>query len=59
MTYSSALFQNKKINLKEAQKNKYEKLFKLLEIKNNDNILEIGSGWEDLFNMQFKTQIAK
>ena len=45
MTYSSAVFQNKRTNLREAQKNKYKKLFNLLEIRNNDDILEIGSGW--------------
>ena len=45
MTYSSAIFENKIKSLNNAQNNKYKKLFDLLEIKKNDAILEIGSGW--------------
>ena len=45
MTYSSAIFQNNKQNLYDAQMNKFEKLAKLCSINHNDNVLEIGCGW--------------
>ena len=45
MTYSSAIFKNETDNLEIAQKNKYNKLLNLAEIKNSDKVLEIGSGW--------------
>ncbi len=45
MTYSSAIFKNKTDDLQIAQKNKYDKLLNLAEIKDNDEVLEIGSGW--------------
>ena len=45
MTYSSAIFKNETDDLQIAQKNKYNKLLNLAEIKDNDEVLEIGSGW--------------
>ena len=45
MTYSSAIFNNKSIELEAAQNNKYKKLAELAAIKNDDQILEIGCGW--------------
>ena len=48
MTYSSAIFKNETDNLQVAQKNKYNQLLKLAEIKDSDAVLEIGSGWGGL-----------
>jgi len=45
LTYSSAIFENDKQNLSEAQNNKYQKIINLLKPKNNSKILEIGCGW--------------
>ena len=45
LTYSSAVFENPKQNLLEAQNNKYQKLINLLKPKNRSSILEIGCGW--------------
>ena len=45
MTYSSAIFKNETDNLQTAQENKYNQLLNLAEIKDNDKVLEIGSGW--------------
>ena len=45
LTYSSAIFDNKKQALFEAQNNKYQKLINLLKPKYNSSILEIGCGW--------------
>ena len=45
LTYSSAIFENEKNNLEEAQINKYQKLSNLLKPKIGDRILEIGCGW--------------
>jgi cyclopropane-fatty-acyl-phospholipid synthase len=45
MMYSSAVFSHKNENLYEAQKNKLEKLSNKLNLKENSNVLEIGSGW--------------
>ena len=44
MTYSSALFENKKNNLEEAQQNKYERILRKLSGERS-SILEIGCGW--------------
>ena len=48
MTYSSALFKNKKQNLYDAQMHKYENLCKLCSISGKDKVLEIGCGWGGL-----------
>ena len=50
MTYSSAIFKNETDNLQIAQKNKYNKLLNLAEIKDNDEVLEIGTGWGGFVN---------
>jgi cyclopropane-fatty-acyl-phospholipid synthase len=45
LTYSSAVFENPKQDLLEAQNNKYQKLINLLKPKNGSKVLEIGCGW--------------
>ena len=45
MTYSSAIFRNKRDDLYNAQINKYKNLAKMIDVKRNDKILEIGCGW--------------
>ena len=45
LTYSSAIFENDKQNLSDAQNNKYQKLINLLKPRDNTNVLEIGCGW--------------
>jgi len=45
LTYSSAIFENDKLDLEEAQINKYEKLTSLIKPKIGDKVLEIGCGW--------------
>ncbi len=45
MTYSSAIFENKKMSLYKAQLNKYKKIINLAEINKEDQVLEIGCGW--------------
>src|SRR5210317_19861 len=45
LTYSSAIFENPKQELFEAQNNKYQKLINLIQPNNGDKILEIGCGW--------------
>ena len=45
LTYSSAIYENKDENLEEAQKNKYQKLINLLDVKSGEKVLEIGCGW--------------
>ena len=45
LTYSSAIFDNPKQNLFDAQNNKYQKLIDLLRPKTGSKVLEIGCGW--------------
>ncbi len=45
LTYSSGIYKNKNDDLETAQKNKYENLIDLLDIKNGNKVLEIGCGW--------------
>ena len=45
LTYSSAVYENQNDSLETAQKNKYQKLTDLLNIKDNNKVLEIGCGW--------------
>ena len=45
MTYSSAIFENNKQDLFDAQMNKFQKLANLCSINQNDKVLEIGCGW--------------
>jgi len=48
LTYSSAIFENSKQDLFNAQNNKYQKLIDLLKPTNGSKILEIGCGWGGL-----------
>ncbi|WP_415294668.1 class I SAM-dependent methyltransferase [Candidatus Pelagibacter sp. Uisw_113] len=45
LTYSSAIFENPKQDLFNAQNNKYQKLIDLLKPTKGSKILEIGCGW--------------
>ena len=45
LTYSSAIFENNKLDLEKAQINKYKKLTSLIKPKIGDKVLEIGCGW--------------
>ena len=45
LTYSSAIFDDSKNNLEQAQINKYKKLINLIKPKVGDKVLEIGCGW--------------
>ena len=45
LTYSSAIYENGSNSLEVAQKNKYQKLINLLDIKDGNKVLEIGCGW--------------
>jgi cyclopropane-fatty-acyl-phospholipid synthase len=45
MTYSSAVFDGAGNSLEAAQRRKYARVIDALEIKPDDQILEIGSGW--------------
>ena len=45
LTYSSAIYENQNDDLEAAQKNKYQQLINLLNIKDNNKVLEIGCGW--------------
>ena len=45
LTYSSAIFENEKSDLEDAQINKYKKLSNLLKPRPGDKMLEIGCGW--------------
>ena len=41
LTYSSAVYENQNDSLETAQKNKYQKLIDLLNIKDNNKVLEL------------------
>tara|TARA_B110001452_G_scaffold197651_1_gene167592 strand:- start:3951 stop:5132 length:1182 start_codon:yes stop_codon:yes gene_type:complete len=45
LTYSSAIYENQNDDLETAQKNKYQQLINLLNIRDNNKVLEIGCGW--------------
>ena len=45
LTYSSAIYKDQNDDLETAQKNKYQELINLLNIKDNNKVLEIGCGW--------------
>ena len=45
MTYSSAIWASETDALEQAQANKYERLCKLLDLKEGERVLEIGCGW--------------
>jgi cyclopropane-fatty-acyl-phospholipid synthase len=45
MTYSCAVFERPEMSLADAQRAKYERLCRLLELGRGDHVLEIGCGW--------------
>ena len=45
LTYSSAVYNNEKDDLEIAQRNKFQKLINLMNIKDGNKVLEIGCGW--------------
>ena len=45
LTYSSAIFENDRQTLSDAQNNKYQKLINLIKPRANSKVLEIGCGW--------------
>jgi len=45
MTYSAAYFGGRDLTLEEAQKEKYDRLCRMLNISSQDHVLEIGGGW--------------
>ena len=45
LTYSSAVYEKTNDSLEQAQKNKYQKLIDLLNVKDGNKVLEIGCGW--------------
>ncbi|MEP3525623.1 MAG: cyclopropane-fatty-acyl-phospholipid synthase family protein [Hyphomicrobiales bacterium] len=45
MTYSSALYREKDMDIASAQREKYANLAELIGIREKDNVLEIGCGW--------------
>ncbi len=45
LTYSSAIYKNDKDDLEIAQKNKFQELINLMNIKDGNKVLEIGCGW--------------
>ena len=45
LTYSSAVYKNKKDDLEIAQRNKFQELINLMNIKDGNKVLEIGCGW--------------
>ncbi len=59
MTYSSAIFNEKKDNLYNAQINKYKNLARLIGVNSKDRILEIGCGWGGFSEFLAKNYAAK
>jgi cyclopropane-fatty-acyl-phospholipid synthase len=45
MTYSSAYFKTPEMSLEEAQVEKYDRLSRMMRLKPEHHVLEIGSGW--------------
>ena len=45
LTYSSAIYKNEKDDLEIAQRNKFQELINLMNIKDGNKVLEIGCGW--------------
>ena len=45
MAYSCAYFQSAEDSLEQAQRNKFERICRKLELKPSDQLLEIGTGW--------------
>ncbi|WP_353406660.1 cyclopropane-fatty-acyl-phospholipid synthase family protein [Pseudoteredinibacter isoporae] len=45
MSYSSALYDNQELSLREAQTKKYREVIRMANIAPHDRVLEIGCGW--------------
>jgi cyclopropane-fatty-acyl-phospholipid synthase len=45
MTYSSAIFEQPRATLEQAQEAKYDRLCRKLDLRGEDRVLEIGTGW--------------
>ncbi len=45
LTYSSAVYKNEKDDLEIAQRNKFQELINLMNIRDGNKVLEIGCGW--------------
>ena len=45
MTYSSALFTRTNLSLADAQNEKYRRIARILDLRPDDRVLEIGCGW--------------
>ena len=45
LTYSSAVYKSEKDDLEIAQRNKFQELINLMNIKDGNKVLEIGCGW--------------
>lgn len=54
MSYSSGIYDNQNLSLFDAQKKKYENIIQNLDIKNEDRICEIGTGWGGFINTVLK-----
>ena len=50
LTYSSAVYKNEKDDLEIAQRNKFQELINLMNIKDGNKVLEIPMVGEDLLN---------
>jgi cyclopropane-fatty-acyl-phospholipid synthase len=48
MAYSSAFYAEEQLTLEQAQRAKFERLCRLLDLKATDHLLEIGTGWGGL-----------
>ena len=48
MNYSSALFEDETMSLEAAQREKLDRICRRLELRPDDHLLEIGSGWGSL-----------
>ena len=59
LTYSSAVYKDEKDDLEKAQKNKFQELINLLNIKEGNKILEIGCGWGGFAEMAAKEYKCK
>ena len=53
MTYSSGIFYKETNSLSEAQKNKYQSILDMLNLKEGSRILEIGCGWGGFLEYAF------
>jgi cyclopropane-fatty-acyl-phospholipid synthase len=59
MTYSCGIFANQDTTLEEASLAKYDRIIEQLEIKDGQNVLEIGCGWGGFAKRLMETTGAK